>query len=41
MNARWALTSVSTVRNPTGPAAAPVSRRIVGQVDVVPTLSSR
>ena len=39
MNARWTLTSVSTVRNPTGPTAAPVSRRIVGQVDVVPTLS--
>ena len=39
MNARWTLTSVSSVRNPTGPTAAPVSRRIVGQVDVVPTLS--
>ena len=39
MNARWTLTSVSSVRNPTGPTAAPVSRRIVGQVDVIPTLS--
>ena len=39
MNARWTLTSVSTVRNPTGPSAAAVSRRITGQVDVVPTLS--
>jgi hypothetical protein len=39
MNARWTLTSVSNVRNPTGPSAAAVSRRITGQVDVVPTLS--
>ena len=36
MNARWTLTSVGSVRNPTGPTAAPVSRRIVGQVDVFP-----
>jgi len=38
-NARWTITSVSSVRNPTGPTASPVSRRIVAQVDVVPTLS--
>ena len=38
-NARWTLTSVGTVRNPTGPSASPVIRRITGQVDVVPTLS--
>ena len=38
-NARWTLTSVSSVRNPTGPTAANVSRRIVAQVDVIPTLS--
>ena len=28
-NARWTITSVSSVRNPTGPTASPVSRRIV------------
>ena len=39
LNARWTLTSIGSVRNPTGPTAAPVSRRIVAQVDVVPTLS--
>ena len=39
LNARWTLTSVGSVRNPTGPAAAPVTRRIVAQVDVVPTMS--
>jgi hypothetical protein len=38
-NARWTLTSVSSVRNPTGPTAAPVKRRVVAQVDVIPTLS--
>jgi hypothetical protein len=38
-NARWTITSVSSVRNPTGPTASPVSRRIVAQVDVIPTLS--
>jgi hypothetical protein len=38
-NARWTLTSVSSVRNPTGPTARNVSRRIVAQVDVIPTLS--
>ena len=38
-NARWTITSASSVRNPTGPAAAPVARRIVAQVDVIPTLS--
>ena len=38
-NARWTITSVSSVRNPTGPTAAPVSRRIVASVDVIPTLS--
>lgn len=38
-NARWTLTSVSSVRNATGATAAPVSRRIVAQVDVIPTLS--
>jgi Tfp pilus assembly protein PilV len=37
--ARWTITSVSSVRNPTGPTASPVSRRIVAQVDVIPTLS--
>jgi hypothetical protein len=39
LNARWTLTSVGSVRNPTGPTASPVTRRIVAQVDVVPTLS--
>jgi hypothetical protein len=39
LNARWTLTSVGSVRNPTGPGSLPVTRRIVGQVDVVPTLS--
>jgi hypothetical protein len=37
--ARWAVTSVSSVRNPTGPTAAPVVRRITAGVDVIPTLS--
>jgi hypothetical protein len=36
---RWRVTSVSSVRNPTGPTASPVSRRITAQVDVIPTLS--
>jgi hypothetical protein len=38
-NARWTITSQSSVRNPTGPTALPVKRRIVAQVDVIPTLS--
>jgi hypothetical protein len=38
-NARWTITSVSSVRNPTGPTASPVSRRITASVDVIPTLS--
>ena len=38
-NARWTVTSVSSVRNPTGPTASPVSRRITASVDVIPTLS--
>lgn len=37
--ARWTITSVSSVRNPTGPTASPVTRRIRAQVDVIPTLS--
>ena len=37
--ARWTLTSVASVTNPTGPTAAPVTRRIVAQIDVIPTLS--
>jgi hypothetical protein len=39
--ARWTVTSVSSVRNPTGPTptAAPVVRRISAGVDVIPTLS--
>ena len=39
LNGQWTLTSVSSVRNPTGPTAAPVSRRIVAKVTVLPTLS--
>jgi hypothetical protein len=39
--ARWTVVSIGSVRNPTGPTptAAPVTRRISAQVDVVPTLS--
>ena len=39
--ARWTVTSIGAVRNPTGPTptASPVTRRIVAQIDVIPTLS--
>lgn len=37
--ARWTVTSVGSAANPTGPTAAPVTRRIVAQIDVIPTLS--
>jgi len=37
--ARWSITSIGEVRNPTGPTATPVRRRIRAQVDVIPTLS--
>ena len=37
LTARWAITSVSSVRNPSGTRA--ISRRIRAQVDVIPTLS--
>lgn len=37
--ARWTVTSIGSVANPTKPGGVPRTRRIVAQIDVIPTLS--